>query len=127
MDQSGIETAAVDRVETDFFIAERIWPGPDRVITVGDTVFITLRVTAKTRLEYILWREIIGGYAVNEVGSSSDLEFMYLAVHEGARVEWKYDLRGIREGTDTIDGVIKAAYGSRSSDARLKAQVLVRR
>lgn len=118
---------AVDRIETDYFVAERIWPSAERAIKVSQTITITLRITAKENLQYVLWREIIGGYAIiDEVGSTSDLEFMVLYISRGSSWEWQYDLTGYRVGTDTMDGVIKAVRGAVAIDARLKASVIVR-
>jgi hypothetical protein len=61
-------------------------------IRVGDVFTVVLTVTAKRKLEYILWREIIGGYATTKVSTDENLEFMSLHVPEGATLRWEYHL-----------------------------------
>lgn len=113
---------AVDRIENDLFIAERIWATAERALYEGQIVSITLRVTAKKRLEYVYWREAFGSSVIN---SYQDTEFMMLQVPSGHFVEWKYFLEGVRAGQDAIDGLIRAAIGLLGQEARLRAVVTV--
>jgi hypothetical protein len=85
-----------------------------------------MTVTAKRKLEYILWREIIGGYATAEVSTDEDLEFMMLQIPNGATIQWEYRLRARSVGQDTLDGVIKAVSGPHAEDLRLKGTIGVR-
>lgn len=118
---------AVDRAETEFFLAERIWPSAERALFTGQTITVTLRVTAKVKLEYLLWREVIGGYAVqDDLSSTSDLEFLVLQLPAGATQEWHYGLTGTRSGEDVLDGIIKAVSGPFSSEARVRVSVSVK-
>jgi hypothetical protein len=110
-------------VEGDFLVATRTLPSE---IRVGDVFTVVLTVTAKRKIEYVLWREIIGGYATTEVSTDEDLEFMVLQVPQGATIRWEYRLRARKPGQDVIDGVIKAASGPYSEDLRLRAVVIVR-
>jgi hypothetical protein len=116
-------TTVSQTVEGDFLIATRTMPSE---IHVGDVFAVVLIVTAKRKLEYILWREIIGGYATTEVSTDEDLEFMVLQVPQGATIRWEYRLRARSVGKDTIDGVIKAVSGPMSEDLRLKGAIEVR-
>jgi hypothetical protein len=116
-------TTVSQTVEGDFLIATRTLPAE---IHVGDLFTVVLTVTAKRKLEYILWREIIGGYAVEDVSTDEDLEFMVLQVPQGATVRWEYRLRARNVGRDVIDGVIKAVSGPMGEDLRLRGTVGVR-
>jgi hypothetical protein len=116
-------TTVTQTVEGDFLIATRTLPAE---IKVGDVFTVVLTVTAKRNLEYILWREIIGGYAIEEVSTDEDLEFMMLQIPNGATIRWEYRLRARSVGQDTIDGVIKAVSGPMSEDLRLKGILGVR-
>jgi hypothetical protein len=95
-------------------------------IHVGDVFTVVLAVTAKRKLEYILWREIIGGYATTEVSTDEDLEFMTLQIPQGASARWEYHLRARAVGQDVIDGVIKAVSGAYAEDLRLRGTAFVR-
>jgi hypothetical protein len=117
------QTTVSQTVEGDFLVATRTLPAE---IHVGDVFTVVLTVTAKRNLEYILWREIIGGYATTEVSTDEDLEFMVLQVPQGATVRWEYRLRARAIGKDTLDGVIKAVSGPTSEDLRLKGILEVR-
>jgi hypothetical protein len=116
-------TSVSQTVEGDFLIATRTLPAE---IHVGDVFTVVLTVTAKGKLEYILWREIIGGYATTEVSTDEDLEFMTLQIPQGASVRWEYRLRARSVGRDVIDGVIKAVSGPYSEDLRLRGVALVK-
>jgi hypothetical protein len=116
-------TTVSQTVEGDFLVATRTMPSE---IHVGDVFTVVLTVTAKRKLEYILWREIIGGYAIEEVSTDEDLEFMMLQIPNGATMGWEYRLRARSVGQDTIDGVIKAVSGPMSEDLRLKGILGVR-
>jgi hypothetical protein len=114
---------ATQTVEGDFLVATRTMPAE---IHVGDLFTVVLAVTTKRKLEYILWREIIGGYATTEVSTNEDLEFMALQVPQGATIRWEYHLRARSVGKDTIDGVIKSSVGPYAEDLRLRGIIKVR-
>jgi hypothetical protein len=116
-------TSVSQTVEGDFLIATRTLPAE---IHVGDVFTVVLTVTAKRKLEYILWQEIIGGYATTEVSTNEDLDFMALQVPQGATIRWEYHLRARSVGQDTLDGVIKAANGPYAEDLRIKGSISVR-
>lgn len=117
-----IPQPAIDRAETDLFIAERVWPTAERAIPMKGAATITLRVIAKKPLEYVYWREGFGNTVVN---SYQDTEFMVLRVPAGATVEWTYVLEGVGAGRETIDGLIRAATGIIGQEAHLRAGVTV--
>lgn len=118
---------AMDFVENGMFSAVRVWPGRERVLKIGETITILLRVTAKKHLEYVFWREVIGGYAqVQDVNSPSTLEFMVLHIPAGATQEWRYPLTGVSPGESLLEGIIKAVHRHWSEEARIKASVSVR-
>jgi hypothetical protein len=116
-------TTASQTVEGDFLVATRTMPAE---IHVGDAFTVVLTVTAKRKLEYILWREIIGGYATTEVSTNEDLDFMMLQFPQGATIRWEYRLRARSVGQDALDGVIKAVSGPYAEDLRLKGIIFVR-
>jgi hypothetical protein len=116
-------TTVTQTVEGDFLIAVRTLPAE---IRAGDVFIVVLTVTAKRKLEYILWREIIGGYATTEVSTDEDLEFMVLQVPQGATIRWEYHLLARNPGKDVVDGVIKSVSGPYAEDLRLRASVWVR-
>lgn len=120
--QLPIPQPAIDRAETDLFIAERVWPTAERAISIKGSATITLRIVAKKPLEYIYWREGFGNTVVN---SYQGTEFMVLRVPEGATVEWTYVLEGVGAGRETIDGLIRAATGIIGQEAHLLAVVTV--
>jgi hypothetical protein len=116
-------TTVSQTIEGDFLIATRTLPAE---IHVGDLFTVVLTVTSKRNLEYILWREIIGGYATAEVSTDEDLEFMSLQVPQGATIRWEYHLRARSVGQDVIDGVIKSVSGPYSEDLRLRGVAIVK-
>jgi len=116
-------TTVSQTIEGDFLVATRTLPAE---IRVGDVFTVVLTVTAKRKLEYILWREIIGGYATTEVSTDEDLEFESLQVPQGATIRWEYHLRARAVGQDTLDGVIKSVSGPMSEDLRVKGSLEVR-
>lgn len=121
---------AIDRVEGEFLVAERLWDRPERTLAAGESAKITLRVTAKTKLEYIYWREVlhigIAFLRTDEITTTSDLEFMVLQVPAGGTMEWTYTLEGRGIGQDMIEGQIKSVVGSLDESLTLKTTVLVR-
>lgn len=103
----------VERVENELVRVERILP--NRPLQVGDSVQITLRVTAKHDIEYIYWREILP-YALS---STEDLEFMILRLQKDQSYEWVYTVRVEQSGSSKLDGEGRAAYLSNSTELSL--------
>ncbi len=103
----------VERAENELVIVERILP--NRPLQVGETVQITLRVTAKHDIEYIYWREILP-YALS---SPEDLEFMILQLQKGGSYEWVYTVTVEQSGVSTLEGEGRAAYLASSTELTL--------
>lgn len=103
----------VERAENELVIVERILP--NRTIQVGETVQITLRVTAKHDIEYIYWREVLP-YALS---SPEDLEFMILQLQKGGSHEWVYTVTVEQSGLSTLEGEGRAAYLANSTELTL--------
>ncbi len=103
----------VERTESELVIVERILP--NRTLQVGETVQITLRVTAKHDIEYIYWREVLP-YALS---SPADLEFMILQLQKGGSHEWVYTVTVEQSGLSTLEGEGRAAYLANSTELTL--------
>jgi len=103
----------VEHVENDLIRVERILP--NRILHVGETVQITLRVTAKRDLEYVYWREILP-YALS---SPEDLEFMILRLAKDQSHEWVYTVTVERSGSSKLQGEGRAAYLANSTELTL--------
>lgn len=103
----------VERAENDLVIVERILP--NRPLQVGETIQITLRVTAKHDIEYIYWREILP-YALS---SYEDLEFMLLRLPKGSSHEWVYTVTVEQSGSSKLEGMGRAAYLANSTELTL--------
>jgi len=103
----------VERAENDLVIVERVLP--NRALQVGETVQITLRVTAKHDIEYIYWREVLP-YALS---SHEDLEFMILQLQKGHSHEWAYTVTVEQSGSSKLEGLGRAAYLANSTELTL--------
>nr|BAL54676.1 protease [uncultured Acetothermia bacterium]BAL58338.1 hypothetical protein HGMM_OP1C033 [Candidatus Acetothermum autotrophicum] len=103
----------VERAENDLVIVERILP--NRPLQVGETIQITLRVTAKHDIEYIYWREVLP-YALS---SSEDLEFMLLQLQKDQSYEWVYTVTVEQSGSSKLEGLGRAAYLANSTELTL--------
>lgn len=103
----------VERVENELVIVERILP--NRTLQVGETIQITLRVTAKHDIEYIYWREILP-YALS---SYEDLEFMILQLQKDQSYEWVYTVTVEQSGSSKLEGIGRAAYLANSTELTL--------
>jgi PKD repeat protein len=103
----------VEHVEDELVRVERILP--NRTLHVGETVQITLRVTAKRDLEYVYWREILP----YELSSPEDLEFMILRLAKDQSYEWVYTVRVEQSGSSKLQGEGRAAYQASSTELTL--------
>lgn len=103
----------VERAENELVIVERILP--NRTLQVGETIQITLRVTAKHDIEYIYWREILP-YALS---SYEDLEFMILQLQKDQSYEWVYTVTVEQSGSSKLEGMGRAAYLANSTELTL--------
>ncbi|MCX8103244.1 MAG: PKD domain-containing protein [Candidatus Bipolaricaulota bacterium] len=103
----------VERAESELVIVERVLP--NRPLQVGETIQITLRVTAQHDLEYVYWREILP-YALS---SYEDLEFMLLRLPAGSSHEWVYTVTVEQSGSSKLEGRGQAAYLAHSTELTL--------
>lgn len=103
----------VERAENDLIIVERVLP--NRTLQVGETVQITLRVTAKRDIEYVYWREFLP-YALS---SPEDLEFMILQLQKDQSHEWVYTVTIEQSGSSKLEGGGRAAWLALSTELTL--------